>query len=60
MNTKRELYKNIANETLDIINKGYYINTKKQMINISDDVQRSIDKTRLYELNDALEYSKNN
>ena len=35
---KREYYKNIANETLEIINKGFYINSNRCRIDVRKEI----------------------
>lgn len=60
MSGKREYYKNIAKETLEIINKGFYINSNRCKIDIKDEINKSVADTILYELNNNVGLNKNN
>ena len=55
---KREYYKNIANETLEIINKGFYINSNRCRIDVRKEIHKSIEETMLYELDNSEEVNK--
>jgi uncharacterized protein (TIGR02452 family) len=45
---QRNSRRQIAEQTLQELNQGYYANSKGQSISIDDDVQHSIDGSRLY------------
>lgn len=53
---RKNYYKNIAKETLDIIKKGYYINNDNEKIIIKHLIDRAIEKTEL--ILDNNDYSK--
>lgn len=46
--SKRDLFKTIAEDTLKIVNNGYFTNDKNERIEIMDKVNYSVDNTVLY------------
>lgn len=44
-----EYFKNIASETLAVINNGYYINSLKEKVDVKDLVNKAVDGTELIE-----------
>ncbi|WP_234121647.1 TIGR02452 family protein [Clostridium hydrogenum] len=52
----REYFKNIAGETLNVINDGYYINDLKERVDIRDLVNKAVDGTEL--ISEFRDYSK--
>lgn len=45
--SNKEYYRKIASETLDVINKGYYINGNGEMVEIRELVNRAVQNTEL-------------
>lgn len=45
--SKREYFKNIANETLAVINDGYYVNSLKERVDIRELVNKAVKGTEL-------------
>lgn len=43
----REYFKNIASETLNVINNGYYVNDFKEKVDINDLVNKAVEGTEL-------------
>ncbi|MDP4176798.1 MAG: TIGR02452 family protein [Bacillota bacterium] len=52
---RKEYLKNIANETLDIINKGYYINNLNQKIDVRELIDKAIENSELIENENLIE-----
>ena len=44
---KRYYFKNIANETLDIIDKGYYINKDREKVELRELIDNAVKGTKL-------------
>lgn len=45
--SKKDYYKQIAAETLDIVNKGYYINKNGEKVKIKKSIEKSMNETEL-------------
>lgn len=55
---KRERNRNIAEETLEIIKRGFYYNDKGIRVDIKEDVKKSVDGTKLYREGDIIDIEK--
>lgn len=54
MFNQKDYYTNMAKDTIDIINKGFYINKNRKKILLKDKINDAVSNTELFELEDIF------